>query len=235
MGYPNLIAKNQFGEPQNLFITGGSNQLDINFIVDHTNGNGLGIRSLKSQGQNPNVVKNVFMNTSASPAAGSPNPLPGFIIVQFDTGYTGYYGGYDGEVSPLSGSNISISAGVTQGQAYVITSVGTTTPAQWQAIGFPVGLTPAPGAAFIASVTGNGVGSGVVQVPSVSGTTKIEAVGDANQTSNPSAGNGGAYIILQCLSATAAGNTALEAKAPADGTVIGLRFTYAGPQGQPTI
>lgn len=35
--------------------------IDCNFVVDSTNGNGLGIRSLKGQG-----VKNVFMNTSAS-------------------------------------------------------------------------------------------------------------------------------------------------------------------------
>lgn len=35
--------------------------IDCNFVVDATNGNGLGIRSLKGSG-----VKNVFMNTSAS-------------------------------------------------------------------------------------------------------------------------------------------------------------------------
>jgi hypothetical protein len=35
--------------------------IDSNFIVDSTNGNGLGIRSLKGQG-----IQNVFMNTSAS-------------------------------------------------------------------------------------------------------------------------------------------------------------------------
>jgi hypothetical protein len=36
--------------------------INLNFIVDSTNGNGLGIRSLKSNGW----VRNVFMNTSAS-------------------------------------------------------------------------------------------------------------------------------------------------------------------------
>lgn len=37
-------------------------KIDCNFIVDSTNGNGLGIRSLKSNG----YVRNVFMHTSAS-------------------------------------------------------------------------------------------------------------------------------------------------------------------------
>lgn len=37
-------------------------KIDCNFIVDSTNGNGLGIRSLKSNG----YIRNVFMNTSAA-------------------------------------------------------------------------------------------------------------------------------------------------------------------------
>lgn len=43
--------------------------LDCNFIVDSTNGNGLGIRSLKGP-----AIKDVFMHTSATPAPGNPNP-----------------------------------------------------------------------------------------------------------------------------------------------------------------
>jgi len=42
-------------------------EVNCNFVVDSQNGNGLGIRSLKSNG----YVANVFMNTSAAPA-GSP-------------------------------------------------------------------------------------------------------------------------------------------------------------------
>lgn len=41
--------------------------LDLSFVVDSTNGNGLGIRSLKGQG-----VKNVYMNTSAGAPVGTP-------------------------------------------------------------------------------------------------------------------------------------------------------------------
>src|SRR5271154_4776684 len=36
--------------------------IEANFTVDATNGNGLGVRSIKSNG----YVRNVFMNTSAS-------------------------------------------------------------------------------------------------------------------------------------------------------------------------
>jgi hypothetical protein len=41
--------------------------LDLSFIVDSTNGNGLGVRSVKGQG-----VKNVYMNTGAGAPVGTP-------------------------------------------------------------------------------------------------------------------------------------------------------------------
>jgi len=41
--------------------------IDMNFIVDSTNGNGLGIRSLKGP-----TVANVYMQTTATPAKGNP-------------------------------------------------------------------------------------------------------------------------------------------------------------------
>src|ERR1017187_394412 len=47
--------------------------LDCNFVVDSANGNGLGIRNLKGSGR----VAQVFMHTSATPAAGNPNPVAG--------------------------------------------------------------------------------------------------------------------------------------------------------------
>jgi hypothetical protein len=226
--FPNLYFKDQFGDSTIATILGGSYGIGLNFIVDPANGNGLGIRSLKVTGQNPDIVKNVFMHTTATPAAGNPNPLAGFILIQFNESYLGYGGGSFGFVSPLSGSNISISAGVTQGQAYAITSLGTTTAAQWQAIGLPLGITPAVGAAFIASVTGDGVGTGTVQVPSASGITGIEVVGDPNQTCDVAAANAGAWLVIQCLS----GSTLT---APATGTVIGLVTSMAGPVGQPEV
>lgn len=101
--------------------------VDCNFIVDATNGNGLGIRSLKGQG-----VENVFMHTSATPGKGpngllNPNPAVGLAWIQLSYNYTRYYGGFNGFISPVAGSAINIDASdaaLTIGQPYVITSVG---------------------------------------------------------------------------------------------------------------
>jgi hypothetical protein len=43
--------------------------LDLNFVVDSTNGNGLGIRNLKGP-----YIQNVFMHTTATPGQGNSNP-----------------------------------------------------------------------------------------------------------------------------------------------------------------
>jgi hypothetical protein len=100
--------------------------IDCNFVVDASNGNGLGIRQLKGQG-----VKNVFMHTSASPGKGvggylNPNPAPGYALIQLKSNYNRYLGGFSGFVSPVTGSAINIASGanLTVGNPYVITSVG---------------------------------------------------------------------------------------------------------------
>ncbi len=101
--------------------------IDCNFVVDATNGNGLGIRSLKGQG-----VENVFMHTSATPGKGpngllNPNPASGYAWVQLSANYNRYLGGFSGFVAPVTGGAVnidSVSAALTIGQAYVITSVG---------------------------------------------------------------------------------------------------------------
>lgn len=59
--------------------------------------------------------------------------------------------------------NISSSNVLTLGQTYVITSVGTTTMTQWQAVGLRSGITPAVGMIFTAIITGSGTGTGTVQ------------------------------------------------------------------------
>lgn len=94
--------------------------IDCNFTVDATNGNGLGVRSLKGQG-----VKNVYMHTSATPAAGNPNPASGYALVHLSNNYNRYLGGFSGFVSPVTGSNLAINASaLTAGVPYVIVSVG---------------------------------------------------------------------------------------------------------------
>lgn len=183
--------------------------ITCNFIVDSANGNGNGIRSLKGSG-----VANVFMHTSATPLNGNPNPAAGYIMVQLEDNYNRAIIGANSLVSPLSSTQTT----TTAGSAYVITSLGTATLAQWKAAGLPNGITPALGAAFIATATGTIGGSATVAPPTTSNITDIETVGDINQTIAPTGTPGlGAVIILQCLK-----NAALTA--PADGTVIALEF-----------
>ncbi len=217
---PILVLKNNFGEQTSNFVIGGSNQLDCNFVVDSTNGNGLGIRSLKGA-----ACAAVYMHTSATPAVGNPNPAAGYILIQFAKSYSGYVSGYSGYVSPLSGSQINVTTGVTSGLAYVITSLGTTPASQWQSLGFPASETPSVGAAFIANTSATATGTGTVQVPAAAGSTAghIEVVGDPNQTSLASSGGG--QMVLVNLAATNSSTTTLAATAPANSSVIGLRFT----------
>lgn len=197
--------------------------LSCNFVVDSTNGNGLGIRSLKGAG-----IANIFMHTTSTPGRGTglalnPNPAAGVIVVQLQNNYNRYLSGFSGQVSPVSGSPLTSTTAHT---AYVIVSLGTATLAQWQAAGLPVGMTPAVGAAFVAIATGTIGGSAAVEVASVSGIQLIEVVGDPNQTMNNSNiyQNGGGQMVLQCLGATNSSTTTLIAKAPADGSVVSLNF-----------
>lgn len=186
--------------------------LDCNFVVDSTNGNGLGIRQLKGP-----TIANVYMKTSATPAAGNPNPGTGTIVIQFADNYNRSLSGFSSIVSPLSGTPLT---STTAGTAYVIVSLGTASAAQWTAAGLPNGFAPAVGAAFIATATGTIGGSASVEVVATagSGITSIETVGDPNQTIAPIGTPGaGAQIIAQCFA------SGIQT-APANGTVISLSF-----------
>lgn len=190
--------------------------LTCNWVVDATNGNGLGIRSLKGSG-----IANVFMHTSASPGIGNygvlnPNPAASVVMVQLQNQFSRVLGITGGQVSPLSGSSLTATVNHT---AYVIVSLGTATLAQWRAVGFPAGMTPVVGAAFVATATGTIGGSAAVQATSQSGIDSVEAIGDPNATLQNSNmyQNGGGIILLQTLlSATPT--------APANNTVMSLQL-----------
>lgn len=208
--------------------------LDCNFVVDPTNGNGLGIRSLKGA-----FIQNVFMHTTATPGIGnsnpmspgisvtSPDPAAGIIVVQFQDNFNRVLTGGSSIVSPI-GSSIGIDSGLTVGAPYVVTVQGDATTADWLAIGIPAGVLasagglPAVGTAFIAASTGHGVSTlSRVAPPSVSGLMSFETIGDSNQALSPlqAAAQGfGAQMIIQCL------NSSGVATAPAAGTVISLSF-----------
>lgn len=202
-------------------------QVSANFIVDSTNGNGLGIRSLKSNG----YIQSVFMHTTQTPGvvAGvtNPNPAVGYAMVTFNNNFNYYLGGFSGQITPLAGSNLTATV---SGSVYVITGLGTATLAQWIAAGLPPGYTPAVGMAFVARATATIGGSATVKVPGEQVAPIVSVVGDPNLELNNSniAVNGGAEIILQFSGPTAAGNTALIPTAPADGTVVGLQFNFDG-------
>ena len=181
--------------------------LDCNFVVDSSNGNGLGIRSLKGP-----YVEAVYMHTSATPAAGNPNPGNGVIIVQLQDNYNRYYGGWSGQVSPIGTPVTS----TTNHTAYIITSLGTASRAQWTAAGLSPNITPAVGVSFVATQTASIGGSASVApiATAGSGIDHIEVIGDANLSLAPANAAGG-QLIFQCFSAGAAA-------APADGTIISL-------------
>lgn len=202
--------------------------LDCNFVVDSTNGNGLGIRSLKGP-----YVQNAFMHTTVTPGAGNsslsspgqpiinPNPASGTIVIQFQDGYNRVYSGGNSIVSPIGTPITSLTAGV----AYIIISLGTATQAQWVAAGMPSGLSPAVGLAFIAKATGT-IGGAATAAPTAaagSGVATIETVGNSNLALSPLAFPGftqgfGAQLILQCRDYAGA------IVAPVDGSVISLTF-----------
>jgi hypothetical protein len=189
--------------------------LDCNFIVDSTNGNGLGIRSLKGP-----AIENVYMHTSATPAAGNPNPSPGYIVVQLQDNYNRSLSGFNAIASPIG----STSGSTTAGTPAIVITLGTSTAAQWLAVGFPsqylnsvTGL-PNVGAAFVPTSSASIGGSATIAPASTSGLQSFETIGDPNQTiSSTSPQLVGSQIIIQCLSST--GLTT-----PANGTVISLAF-----------
>jgi len=205
--------------------------LNLNFVVDHSNGNGLGIRSLKSNGW----CENVFMNTSATPGVNNghtnPNPLAGFAMIQFKQNFNYYLGGFSGFVSYVTGSVKIDNSALTAGQAYVITTLGNATLAKWQAVGVPVGVTPAVGVSFIA-LTNGGTGNTLtsrVSTPVVSGIQAVEVIGDPNLSTNSSiTANSGQIVLVQFLGATSSSVTTLIPTAPLDGSVCGMSFLFDG-------
>lgn len=158
-------------------------------------------------------------------AVGNPNPASGMILVQFQDNFNRYFGGFSGQVSPLSGSTVT---STTANVSYTIVSLGTATLAQWQTAGLPVGMQPQVGSSFVALVTGTIGGSGAVQAIATAGSNidHIEIFGDPNATINPSivynplgqATYG--QILMACFKANAL-------TAPADNTTIGLSFYFS--------
>ena len=199
----------------------------VNWVVDSTNGNGWGVRSVKSNGH----VSAVFMHTTQTPGSQdgilNPNPQAGYAVVRFANNFNYYLGGPWGQIAPLTSTGTT---SLTAGHPYVITSLGNTTLAQWQTAGVAKGFTPAVGRTFVAAATASISGTGTVGVPGVPSVTEVSVVGDTALALNNSAiaANGGAQVVVQFLAPTNSSTTTLVNASPADGTVVGMQFCFDG-------
>lgn len=194
--YPTLLLKNQFGEQSNNVMIGGSSQIKATFVVNSTDSDGFGITGLEAQG-----IDNIYMHTSATPDAGNPNPIAGYILAKLSQGFASFQSLQSTVTPPQSGSSLLVaSAGLSVGSVYVITILGTTSQAQWEILGVPHGFTAALGFAFVALAT-SCTGTGAVQIPKIGGT----AIVSINPVGNPSVGSlddgSGGSILLACYKA----------------------------------
>lgn len=213
-----------FGLNGKSYYTNVAMPKDVKLQFTVTPTNGLGITSLKSNG----YVRNVFMHTSTTPTANdgytNPNPASGYALVQFKNNFNYYLGGYFQAQAPSTGSIKIDNSALTAGLAYIISTLGDATLAQWQAIGLPPGITPAVGVSFIATAVGAGANTSTsrVSTPTSSGILGVEVVGSpAGSIANSTiATNGGAWLLLQFMG----GSFTAGAYTPA-GTVSAPTFT----------
>lgn len=174
----------------------------VNFTVTPTNG--LGVTSVKSNG----YANYVFMHTSTTPTASNgitnPNPANGYAMIGLKNNFNKFLG-LRWEIDAPAG-NTGTTSTVT-GTIYTITLVGTTTAAQWQAVGLPAWLTPTVGQSFVAIATQAIGGTGTVGTAGVSNIGQVSVVGNPDTTiaSSNIAQYGGAYLLLQFSALTAAG------------------------------
>lgn len=166
----------------------------VQFTVTPTNG--LGVTSVKSNG----YANYVFMHTSTTPTASNgitnPNPANGYAVVGLKNNFNAFLG-LRWEVDAPA-TNTTTASTVT-GTVYTITLVGTTTAAQWQAVGLPSFITPAIGQSFVATATQAIGGTGTVGTAGVPNVNYVSVVGNPNTTISSSnvAQYGGAYLVVQ--------------------------------------
>lgn len=174
----------------------------LTFTVTPTNG--LGVTSVKSNG----YANYVFMHTSTTPSSSNgitnPNPPNGYAIIGLTNNFN-YFLGMRGSVAAPATNTSTTST--TANTVYTITSLGTTTTAQWQAVGLPTWLTPTVGQTFVATATQAIGGTGTVGTAGVTNIGAISVVGDPNQTiaSSNIATSGGAFLVVQFSALTASG------------------------------
>ena len=188
--------------------------LDCSFVVDSANA--AGITDLQQSGR----IASVYMHSS-SPSSSNPNPASGIILVNLQDNYNKYLGGFNQVTAPLDGSDISTGLGI--GGLYIISDLGASTLAQFQAAGLPKNITPAVGVAFIAKATSI-AGGAKVQALATNGSeiVKIDIAGNPSLANSNGAhvlgaGNG-MQLIFVCYDETN------SIAAPLNGSQINLAF-----------
>lgn len=214
-----------FGLNGKSLYTNITKPIEVNFQFTVTATNGLGITSLKSNG----YVRNVFMHTSTTPTANdgytNPNPASGFAFIQFKNNFNYFVGATTQIIAPLASPTKIDNSALTAGLAYVISTVGDASSATWLGVGLPVGVTPALGAAFIATTVGAGANTSTsrVSIQTTPSFLTTQIIGDPNASySNNIGANGGAWALVQFMQSNQSGS------APRDGTSICMQFVYDG-------
>lgn len=198
-------------------------KVSMKFTVARSDSGGLGITSLKSNG----YVNHVYMHTSSTPAGGNPNPADGNIMIQLKDNYATLVGSAIRIQAPPTGGALSTKiadTALTVGAMYQINALGTSTAADWLALGLPAGVTAAVGQTFCALVQGVGTHTGTVKALGSAGVETIEQIGSM---ANPSGVNNiGAWINFQCLKTSSA--LTMASYTPAGVITNGTPDTFAG-------
>jgi hypothetical protein len=150
----------------------------------------------------------------------TPGNVAGTYAVRFQDPYKALLH-VDYSCSAPAGTPQAITSGLTVGNMYTIVTVGTSTAADFLAIGLDPGLTPTPGQCFVATSTGAGAGTGTVAPPETTqAAPDVEIMGNQDSNVGVSLGNGKGGGLV-CLSFRNASGTVAW---PAAGTVVRLGF-----------
>lgn len=122
--------------------------------------------------------------------------------------------------APVTGSAIALTTGLSSGTVYEIVSLGTSTQANFEALGLPAGQTAAAGVSFVATTSSAGTGNGTVKAIGASGVTSCEIVGNPQAMINQRT----PQIIVQFKGPTASGDTTPIATDPASGSKVNFAF-----------
>lgn len=145
--------------------------------------------------------------------------------IQLSDNYTSLLAFEASFTAPNTGSALNVDASdaaLSVGTVYRIVTVGTSTSADWHALGLPSGLTPAVGMTFKAAATGAGTGNGTASAIGVQAAQGVSVLSDSDMLNNQpfTQGQGGGYIDFQTVAATNSSTTTQVATDPSNTSVM---------------